>query len=319
MSHEVESMAYAHEVPWHGLGANVRSDLSYKEMLVASGLDWTVSLRKMQFRGSDKKMKDIPRSFVLARDSDDRPLSTAGGRYKPVQNEEALRFFDRFVRAGHATLETAGSLRNGELVWCLAKLGHDFKLPGGDKVKGYLLLVSPHKVGKSLFYRTTAIRVVCANTLAMATAGGSQFERKFPHVRDFNADEASEALADANESMVKFSEIAHALHRLKLSKEEAVRILLDVYQADADRSAAQVKKMIKDEKTWNPTVKSVFECYVNAPGATEGTGWGLLNGATYRANHKAGKSADNRLATLWVGKEGRRTMQLLDVLSKKAA
>ena len=36
----VETMAYAGEVPWHGLGTKVPHDLSTDEMLKKSGLDW---------------------------------------------------------------------------------------------------------------------------------------------------------------------------------------------------------------------------------------------------------------------------------------
>ena len=38
----VETMAYAGEVPWHGLGTKVPHDLSTDEMLKKSGLDWYV-------------------------------------------------------------------------------------------------------------------------------------------------------------------------------------------------------------------------------------------------------------------------------------
>ncbi len=43
MAHEVETMAYANAVPWHGLGEQVADDLTPEEMGKAAGLDWTVS------------------------------------------------------------------------------------------------------------------------------------------------------------------------------------------------------------------------------------------------------------------------------------
>ena len=42
MAHQVETMAYAGETPWHGLGTRVSNDLSVDEMLEQSGLDWKV-------------------------------------------------------------------------------------------------------------------------------------------------------------------------------------------------------------------------------------------------------------------------------------
>ena len=36
MSHNVETMAYAGEVPWHGLGVPVSNDMSAYEMMEAA-------------------------------------------------------------------------------------------------------------------------------------------------------------------------------------------------------------------------------------------------------------------------------------------
>ena len=43
MAHNVETMAYAGEVPWHGLGYRVPMDLTPDQMLEAASLDWTVT------------------------------------------------------------------------------------------------------------------------------------------------------------------------------------------------------------------------------------------------------------------------------------
>ena len=41
----VETMAYAGDVPWHGLGAKVNDTMTPEEMLEAAQLNWTVSKR----------------------------------------------------------------------------------------------------------------------------------------------------------------------------------------------------------------------------------------------------------------------------------
>ena len=40
MSHEVETMAYAGELPWHGLGEKVSNDLSPQQMMRKADCDW---------------------------------------------------------------------------------------------------------------------------------------------------------------------------------------------------------------------------------------------------------------------------------------
>ena len=47
MAHNIETMAYAGEVPWHGLGVQVGSDLTPEEMLKQANLDWSVSKRNI--------------------------------------------------------------------------------------------------------------------------------------------------------------------------------------------------------------------------------------------------------------------------------
>ena len=42
MAHMVETMAYAGEVPWHGLGTKDPADLTPEQFMVKAGLDWTV-------------------------------------------------------------------------------------------------------------------------------------------------------------------------------------------------------------------------------------------------------------------------------------
>ena len=42
MAHEVETMAYAGEVPWHGLGVKIHNDLTPMSMMEKAGLNWKV-------------------------------------------------------------------------------------------------------------------------------------------------------------------------------------------------------------------------------------------------------------------------------------
>ena len=55
MAHEIETMAYAGQVPWHGLGEKVSSDMTPKQMLEAAKLDWTVS--RSHENGNCRKLK----------------------------------------------------------------------------------------------------------------------------------------------------------------------------------------------------------------------------------------------------------------------
>lgn len=45
MPHNIDSMAYYGDVPWHKLGTRLPERVNADEMLVAAGLDWEVQVR----------------------------------------------------------------------------------------------------------------------------------------------------------------------------------------------------------------------------------------------------------------------------------
>ena len=50
MSHEVETMAWANEVPWHRLGREIGKDATPDQILRVADLDWNVSMKPVQWK-----------------------------------------------------------------------------------------------------------------------------------------------------------------------------------------------------------------------------------------------------------------------------
>src|SRR5690242_4018322 len=111
MSHEVETMAWANQVPWHGLGVEVPADVTVDEMLVKAGLNWEVE--RIPIMTADDGAT-IPDQYAIRRATDKRVYDVVSDRWRPVQNREILEFFREWTAAGDATIETAGSLRGGK-------------------------------------------------------------------------------------------------------------------------------------------------------------------------------------------------------------
>ena len=110
----VESMAYAGEVPWHGLGTKVSDDLSPNQIMVKAGLDWQVNKVPTYARVGELEVPTGQEALV--RSSDNKVLTQVGKNWYPVQNEEAFEFFSEYCLAGDMSMETAGSLRDGKMV-----------------------------------------------------------------------------------------------------------------------------------------------------------------------------------------------------------
>ena len=72
---------------------------------------------------------------ALVRSSDNKVLtqkleSRIG---ETLQNEEAFEFFSEYCLAGDMSMETAGSLRDGKMVWGLAKVKESFDIGKNDE------------------------------------------------------------------------------------------------------------------------------------------------------------------------------------------
>lgn len=303
MAHEVETMAFANEVPWHGLGARVDNCVTVDEMLVASGLDWGVRQIPTFCEIGGEKIA-VDRS-VLIRETDNKILTIASPEWKPLQNRDALEFFREYCEAGQATLETAGSLRGGKMIWGLASVKKSFTLAGRDRVKGYILLSSPHEVGRGISVRATTVRVVCANTLAIAERGDAHYSQS--HLKAFDASKAKEMVAFTVDQIGQMKEVAEKLVSLRMTEFDSVRFLAKFFQPiegkEIEGSVAdqRIKALINEPSNQNRNLKDALWALEKAPGATPGNGWGVLNAVTYWADHKAGNAADTRLYKAWFG------------------
>ena len=111
----VETMAYAGELPWHGLGVEVPADLTPAQMLEKAGLDWTVSKHPLTY-AHDGRTVQAGKKMALVRDSDGKFLDVVSEAWNPLQNEEAFDFFNDFVGAGDMEMHTAGSLNDGKMM-----------------------------------------------------------------------------------------------------------------------------------------------------------------------------------------------------------
>lgn len=309
MSHEVETMAYANEVPWHGLGNRVDQTVTVEEMQKAAGLDWELIPMPLQISArEDGQLSDavgVPVSRVAhVRSSDHKIMAVSDPRWKAIQPADVLGFMKSYVEAGAATLETAGSLRGGKVVWGLARINQEFEVSPGDKVKGYLLFTTPNEVGKASTLRTTTVRVVCANTMAMAMRkGAGETHYRQGHMGEFDVSGAKDAVGNAVEQFRIAEANAKQINKLKLSISDAMtKVLMPVFYPEADLETEEGQQLLLPENQPRK-IKEIINSIETSPGAdvSSGTGWGVLNGVTHWADHVAGRKQEARLYNAWTG------------------
>jgi phage/plasmid-like protein (TIGR03299 family) len=302
MAHEVETMAYAGEVPWHGLGVKVIDDLTPAQMLDKAGLDWTVNKvpTYIDFNGQKIPTEDS----ALVRSTDGKILSVVSGDWHPVQNHEAFEFFNDFVMAGNMKMHTAGSLREGKNVWALAKINDDFEILGGDKVESYLLFSNPHEYGKSVDVRLTPIRVVCNNTLTLALGSTSDLVVRLSHRRAFDADMVKTTLGVAHNKMSTYKEAAEFLSTKRYTDETLHNYLRELFPSLSKENKEVMSRPAE-------TILSVVD---TQPGAefAPGSWWNAFNAVTYATDHVLGHTNESRMQSSWYGQNRQRKVTALN-------
>ena len=232
----VETMAYAGELPWHGLGTKVLDDLTPEQMMQKAGVDWTVEKQDMiTSGGSTVKSKQ-----ALVRSSDGEVLDVVGKGWNPVQNADAFNFFEDYVKAGDMQMHTAGSLNGGKMVWALAKTNESFELFNGDVTENYFLFSNPHEFGKAIDIRMTPIRVVCNNTLTLSLSQDSNAMLKVNHRKEFDSSEVKEQMGIAREKMEQYKTMAEFLGSKRYTADNVVQYFNTVFGSPAKEKVDNV-------------------------------------------------------------------------------
>ncbi len=297
MAHEVETMAYFGERPWHGLGTTLdEADLcDWPSACRRAGLDWEVEL--VPLVAADTWAGVAHRA--VRRTSDSRVLGVVGPRYAPLQNREAFAWFQPFLDAREAALHTAGSLKSGSRIWVLAKLNRDpLVIAEGDEVEKYLLLSHGHDGSLAVRCGFTPVRVVCANTLAMAHGSEAGKLIRVRHTGDVLANlENVRAIMDL--ANAEFEATAEQYRRLARK---------GVNQADLRQYVRRVLK-VEEEADISTRTKNIVEEIVGLAEAgrgndlpsVRGTLWTSYNAISEWLTHERGRSTDARLNSLWFG------------------
>lgn len=326
MAHEVDTMAYVGQEPWHGLGVQLNKALEIDEMLVTAGLDWKVHARPVRFNiPGEKAIFETTQTKVLIRDNGPGPenkivLGPCGPQYVPTQNSESFKFFKALAddKVG-LSLEVAGALDEGRYVWALAKFDDGWSMMD-ETFKDYLLLTSPHIWGRALQIFYTPIRVVCMNTLMMAMSGRS-IETAFRHLHLQEFDDkiiadAREIVKLGTEMTMQFRKSAEFLAKIKADEAATAEFFAKLFApslAGVDTDSQLAAPIIQDLITTRDSMAG------SQTEAASGTYWGLVNTVTYLFDHVKGNSVDTRLQSAWLGRGAAKKREALEVALKMAA
>ena len=297
--HNVNSMMYVGEKPWHGLGTKLNNVATAAEAIAAAGLDWKVEKKELFLANG----KQVDGSLATVRNDTGAVLGVVGDIYRPLQNKEAFSFFDAIVGSKEAMYHTAGALGTGERVWILAKLPGQIRVIGDDVTDKFLLLTNTHDGTAAVNMMFTPIRVVCQNTLNVAVSEASRTQ-KVRHSASIGMriEDVRKGLGIVSERFRMFEEAAQAMTKVQVNGEQWRELLKSVGIIPADEHAKMTGRArnIMDEVT---------DFYTHGKGQTlpgvKGTAWAAFNGISeyvdYARATKGEDKAQSRAASLLFG------------------
>jgi phage/plasmid-like protein (TIGR03299 family) len=287
-------MDLENEKLWAGIGVEVNGSLSSREMLYKAKLDWEVS--------------KIPSQ---------RPKSHA--------NQETLRFYKAYFDCGNAEIETVGSLDGARIIWTLARLNEDFVLPGGDELKGYILLASRHEDREKIEIHFLTLRSASNSMLKISSKARptvkNSFRRSFKSTLPFLSESSlqfDEDMIQRTKNTIEMGRTAIAAHandaqllaEKKVTEEIAENYMSEVFKQDSEDS---------EEAKQKANAQSALDAFGNAPGqnleSAQMTAWGLLTAVTYTAD-RLGKTPDSRLRQTWFGPNAKIKKRALELALK---
>ncbi|WP_036486675.1 DUF932 domain-containing protein, partial [Myxosarcina sp. GI1] len=113
MPHEFESGFFVAKPAWHGLGKVLNNPPTTQQAIVEADLDWIVEEHPIYQSPEPYEYTSLPNYKLLIRSSDRQTLGVVGKNYKPLQNQDAFKWFDFLLHEGNVSLEAAGSLKRG--------------------------------------------------------------------------------------------------------------------------------------------------------------------------------------------------------------
>lgn len=327
MAHQIETMAFVGQTPWHGLGSQLTRNQPIEVWAEQAGMDWKIESSNVSYMAKNERGQSILMPYeeqrVLYRSDTHVPLSVVSQRYQEVQPKEILEFYRDLTEQSGFELETAGVLKGGRKFWALARTGQSAALKGKDVSNGYILLATACDGTLATTAQFTSVRVVCNNTLSIAIRGQTSGEGvvKVPHSTKFDAEKIKQQLGISIKTWDEHMYEMKQLTQRKVTQQEAAAYFDAVFNnttmsaTDQEESIIQYylkatsmdkKSNSKSEPNGRAMTKAMEMFNGQGRGAelnsAKDTAYGLLCSITEFVDHeRRAMSRDHRLNSAWFG------------------
>jgi phage/plasmid-like protein (TIGR03299 family) len=265
-------------------------------------LEWTVSKRTLCYMTADGLQPWTEKQAVV-RDDNDVALGVVSPSYELVQNDDLKSLITPMVSEGLLTVTNQGYLNKGAKVFMQAQVNQEFQV-AGESYKGLITLLNGHTGNASVAIGTTATRVICSNTFAMAYKDIGERFRHTEGVTD-RVLESTAVVNYVNDAMRKYSEYVETLASARCTPLQLSRAVEEIYQQPTD-------------KMRDSFVSQLNNLFYNGKGNEGRTMYDAFNAITEYATHYSRKSKDGRFNYANFGKGADINRRAMAVLTEMA-
>lgn len=306
MAHQLEtwadgsaSFASARLHAWHRLGTVLPDRFDAAQAMNHAKLGgWRVRKEALQttvLTADGVSTLDVPEQFATVRTNPvtGRPdvLGVVGRGYTPIQNEEHAALLDALVDESGAHFETAGSLRGGRQVFLTMKLPTTMQIGGVDPVDLYLVACNSHDGTSAFRLLVSPIRVVCANTQAIAIRRAqSSFSIRHTSGASGQIEQARQALGLTFKYAETFQAQADAMIAQAMTDRQFRELIDAVWHVDDKADTSAKAGPSKRSQTIAANRRAVLiDLWRSSPTAEaiRGTAWGAYQAITEYTDHFA--------------------------------
>lgn len=304
MAHEIDmtngraNIAFAGEVPWHGLGVKLNGDESIDQWVVQAGLNWEAVKSPVQFTAGDGNTSTFAGRSVIYRSDTFDPLGIVSDNFHTVQPREIVEFFKDAAGQANMKLEVVGSLFGGRRFWATARVNADeLKLNGVDEVRPYVFLITAVDGSLATSASLVNTRVVCNNTARIALSEKGRSVR-VTHASEFDSNLVKNSLGLIDGAWDKFKNRLVTLADTKVSAEEASNFFIKLVMSksankDVDPKNRVVQKYVND-------LMNRFSYGIGSE-MHKDTAWGLYCAVTEQTNYRGRGALDARMDSALFG------------------
>lgn len=296
MAHEISVLEngfaeamYAEKPAWHNLGKVTEKAFTSEECLEQNVLNWEVEKQPI-YLGDGSKVEDY---FATVRKDTGKTLGVVQSRYEVWQNRQAFSFLDSFAQDNVIRYESAMALREGRRVVLLARMPSVDQVTAKDVSLRYLLCSTSHDGSLAITLQPTSVRVVCANTLAIAMKDG-QYRVQVKHTASME-DRLKEArfyLSQFDKAFTQYNDKAKILASVGFDPKQAKEFMETLFPNPKDSATDRVKNNHAKK------IQQLRDCYQVEKGLVpelKNTWWCLFNSVTRYVDHVlTGKGGNDR-------------------------